>query len=591
MSEMVHKHPLEEHYQRIDRELEEQLQCLLAKKGRGGWLRLMLFFGAGVLFVVALTQSSVNWWLLGLSFFLFALFARVVVLHRRDQRQLERVKRQRRAIAASRHRIHRKWDLLEEAPELSLESAHEVLARDLNLTGEASLMQLLWRPGWDRSPGVLARWMFDPYDPKGLELRHSAIDRWKDRFEDLLHWQSLMPGGQGRDDEKVQGITAALAHLKAWPIWVLVTLNLLTLTGLVLGSLFSWGLALPVMGLNWFLCQFLGRRGLGGLLAVEEALLSLRETSTFLLNTLEPDNRELAEFHGALEALYRKLGWVAVLQSEMIHGPLQALFAWDLWLMHRLKFWSDEHQNALSRGLALLAELEALGCLAQHAAEHPTWCRAEVQNGAPFDAVELGHPLLSDGNVVRNNVKLDHPLMMVSGSNMAGKSTFLRAIGMAVVLSRMGAMVSAKRILHHPYALGTSFRVQDSVVDGVSYFMAELQRLKEVVEEADEHLLFLFDEILLGTNMAERQEAVRRVLIHMIDRGAVGLLSTHDLSVLECSVLKEHLRSVYFDETVGEEEEVKLSFDYRLREGVVPAGNALKLLRYVGVLGEKTPND
>ena len=207
----------------------------------------------------------------------------------------------------------------------------------------------------------------------------------------------------------------------------------------------------------------------------------------------------------------------------------------------------------------------------------------------------MGHPLLPDGPRVANDVELGPPgsFLLVTGSNMSGKSTLLRAIGVNAVLAQAGAPVCAEHLAMPPLALATSMRVRDSLEDGVSFYMAELLRLKQIVDQARNAgprngrlLLYLLDEILLGTNSKERHIAVVRVMEHLLRHDTIGAISTHDLDLATSPPLAATCCCVHFRETLhGGRAEQAMTFDYRLRPGIATTSNALKLLEIVG-LGE-----
>jgi DNA mismatch repair ATPase MutS len=194
--------------------------------------------------------------------------------------------------------------------------------------------------------------------------------------------------------------------------------------------------------------------------------------------------------------------------------------------------------------------------------------------------------------------------VLVTGSNMSGKSTLLRALGVNIVLAQAGGPVSAFLLRLPPTTLATSIRVQDSLEQGVSYFLAELRRLKSVVDaahharlEGTRTLIFLLDEILHGTNTAERQIAARSILRHLLDLNAMGAVSTHDLQLIDTPDLLRSSRMVHFRETfVRGPEGPSMSFDYTLRPGIAPTTNALKLMEIVGLpaidpaMGDPTPS-
>jgi DNA mismatch repair ATPase MutS len=205
----------------------------------------------------------------------------------------------------------------------------------------------------------------------------------------------------------------------------------------------------------------------------------------------------------------------------------------------------------------------------------------------------LGHPLLSDSGRVVNDVQVGPPgtFLLVTGSNMSGKSTLLRAIGTNAVLAGAGGAVCAEALLMPPVALLTSMRIQDSLAQGVSYYMAELRRLKAVVDGARGETaegaavpLYLLDEILQGTNTTERQIAARRIIAHLVRQGAIGAVSTHDLSLADAPELATTARPIHFTEAfISGPDGPSMTFDYRARPGIATSTNALRLMEIVGL--------
>ncbi|HEU5368972.1 MAG TPA: MutS family DNA mismatch repair protein, partial [Ktedonobacterales bacterium] len=274
---------------------------------------------------------------------------------------------------------------------------------------------------------------------------------------------------------------------------------------------------------------------------------------------------------------------------------MEWLALWDfhlLWLLERWQRKAGKHARAW---LTALGEFEALLALATLAHDHPAWAFPSIGQDAPkpLTARNLGHPLLSPGICVGSDVSVgpSGTFLLVTGSNMSGKSTLLRAIGVNVALAQAGAPVCAAQMAMQPITLATSIRVQDSLEQGVSYFMAELKRLKQVVDCAEQTraagettLLFLLDEILHGTNTRERQIAVRHIVRHLLKQQATGAISTHDLSLADAPEFKEFSQPVYFTESFTRGPEgVAMHFDYKLRPGIATSTNALKLLEIVGL--------
>jgi DNA mismatch repair ATPase MutS len=240
----------------------------------------------------------------------------------------------------------------------------------------------------------------------------------------------------------------------------------------------------------------------------------------------------------------------------------------------------------LRRWIDAVAELEALASLAGQAYEHPADCWPELVEGAPcLVARAAGHPLLAEARCVRNDVSLDaqRRVLVVSGSNMSGKSTLLRTIGTNAVLAQAGAPVRAAALRMTPLAVGASIRLHDSLQEGHSRFYAEIRRLRQIVDATEGPLpvLFLLDEVLHGTNSHDRRIGAEAVVRSLVARGAIGLVTTHDLALARLAESPElHAANVHFqDELI----DGQMHFDYRMRPGVVTRSNAIELMRAVGL--------
>jgi len=280
-----------------------------------------------------------------------------------------------------------------------------------------------------------------------------------------------------------------------------------------------------------------------------------------------------------------------------VYGTLAPVLLLDVHLVAALDRWRARVGESVRSWLEALGTVEALSALATMACEHPEWCFPELAEEGPtrLRAEALGHPLLRPDVCVRNEVDVGPPggFLLVTGSNMSGKSTLLRAIGTNVVLARAGGPVCARSMTVPDVRVRTNMRVKDSVTAGVSLFMAELLRIRDIVRAADDDeeppVLFLLDEILHGTNTAERRIAARAVIRYLLESGAIGAVSTHDLTLADAPDLRAAAIAVHFREHVvlGKEGRTRLTFDYRLHGGLATTRNALKLLDAVGLGGLK----
>jgi DNA mismatch repair ATPase MutS len=287
--------------------------------------------------------------------------------------------------------------------------------------------------------------------------------------------------------------------------------------------------------------------------------------------------------------LNRLLGFADLRMSAGIfHFVVQALTLWDFHLAFALDNWRGQVGTHVRDWMVALGELDGLAVLARIRADNPAWALPEVSDAAIVAGTAIGHPLLRDDRSVRNDVEVgpSGTVLLVTGSNMSGKSTLLRSIGLNVVLAQAGGPACAAAFRLPPSDLQTSIRVQDSLELGLSYFMAALARLKGVVDAAEHErpgrvLVYLLDEILQGTNTAERAIAVRAIARHLLEAGAIGVMTTHDLSLAESEPLAGAAHLVHFTETV--DESGRMTFDYTLRPGLATSRNALRLMKLIGL--------
>jgi DNA mismatch repair ATPase MutS len=281
----------------------------------------------------------------------------------------------------------------------------------------------------------------------------------------------------------------------------------------------------------------------------------------------------------------RAVGYFELKHNGMIHPFVDTLLMWDVHCVLALEAWQLSAGRHVREWLEVVGEFEAWSSLAGFAHDEPDFVFPELTSEMCFRAQSLGHPLIPAARRVTNDVDLPEAgrALLVTGSNMSGKSTLLRSIGLAGVLGFAGAPVCAKSLTLSELDLITSMRISDSLSRGVSHFYAELKKLKAVVDAAEQSapVLFLLDEILHGTNSLERQLGARWVIGRLIARGAIGAVSTHDMGLCELSPeLMARVELVHFRESVQGDE---MTFDYRMHPGPVKAGNALQLMRQIGL--------
>lgn len=592
--------------------------------------RLVTFAGAFVVLVVlVLSGLGAHPLGLGLAGALFVAFLILVGLDSRLRRRLDRARALARANRHALARVDRRWDDLPLPPPPPLPSEGlPAAARDLHLFGRASLAQLLGTVttagGWRR----LAAWLLDAVAPGGIassedELvqrqRSAAALAGELDFRQRLEALGAEVGAEtprlDRFYEWAEGEPwLARRTLVRWTARLLTVAVPLSIVAHVAGWVDYW-LWLPVGFVAYVFSAFHageihqrfdrasaggdGFAGYGALFAHLEELPTPTPHLAALAERLAPEG-----FPGAAGQMARlaRANDLADARHGMFHIVLQVLTLWDFHVLGRLERWQRDSGASARVWLEVLGEVEALAALAGLAHAHPEWAWPEIAAaGAPgaaggtrLVARELGHPLLPTPERVDNDVTLGPPgtFLLVTGSNMSGKTTLLRAVGANVVLAQAGAPVAARSLALPRLVLATSIGVEDSLAEGISYFMAELLRLKSVVAVAEEPpagrpVVFLLDEILRGTNSGERQIAVSRVIGHLVAVGAIGAVTTHDLEILAEGRLAGAADTIHFRETLEPRPDggTTMSFDYTARPGLAPTTNALRLLEAVGLGG------
>ncbi|WP_437572359.1 MutS-related protein [Sorangium sp. So ce542] len=493
-------------------------------------------------------------------------------------------------------------------------------AGDLDVFGQASLFQLLDVAQTGEGEATLAAWLTEPSPAPAVAARQEAVRELAGlgAFREDLAVVGMQAGARGREagpliawaeappallgaDARAGGLPAS-ALLTAAKVLVPLTLALLAAPQVVpaeqLGLLrHAWLLPFGAQ----LLVLLLLRPAIEPILAAASSreapfaryrpLLARIEQQAFSSALLSELKAELAGPSGALAsremtALETRVGYSDLRHSGLIHLLADIFLLWDVWCALALERWKLRAGRHVKAWMRTLGHVEALASLATFAHENPDYAYPEVSAGEPrFAATGLGHPLLPRGRRVTNDVSLEGAgaALLVTGSNMSGKSTLLRAIGVNAALALAGAPACASSLSLSPVRVRTSMRIKDSLEQGVSHFYAELTRLKRVVDGVDrgEPVLFLLDEILHGTNARERQIGARAVVRHLVERGAIGAVSSHDmgLSVLEQET-SGRVRNMHFEELVVDD---RMTFDYKLKPGVVTSANALRLMKIVGI--------
>ena len=620
-------------YQRQIETLEAQIQDRTSIMQRLVWVRLGLALPGLCLIVFGVIEKTAGSWTWKTGIALIVGFLVAATWHETNlwlaSQLRQRLYGYRRLLA----RCDRNWSCLQPLATEEVSNAyHSDLSRDLDLFGDRSLFRWCSLVMTTSGAKTLCNWFTQWTDHQSIVERQIAVRElasnrtWRMSFfetacnyqnqqskpEGIVEWANTPPHFTNR--AWLHGLTwlGPFVFLVGIPI-ILVAKTMeyelaqyVGLICLLLGAAINFLLSMSIIGPIHDIFVKIGaaNRELQSLVSMIHAIGQL-DSKERLLSQVRArciDQEHSAET--ALARLQRIMALAGMQRSPVMFIPyllLQVSLLWDIRILELLERWKRQFGGRTSGWLESIGTIEVLCSAAAIADEYPEWVFPKLldkkiiasEKRALLAVEQVAHPLLKDASRVPNNVEIqpDQPLLLVTGSNMAGKSTLLRSIGVNSILARIGAPVCASAWCGASFELASSIRVQDSLQDGVSFFMAELKRLRSVVDVAQEQnhsggkqMLVLLDEILQGTNSRERQIAVEHVLDKLVEYGCVVLTSTHDLEMAGNAHIQQIAQVVHFREhfkTLDGRE--TMYFDYVMHPGVTPTTNALKLLEMVGL--------
>lgn len=509
-----------------------------------------------------------------------------VIVQNRISRRLDRIYR---AVEFHRHalaRIEDRWigDGEDGAQYLGDD---EVFADDLDVFGNASLFQFLCTARTPIGRDTLAAWLSEPADADEILERQSAV-RELNGNSDLRERLAMLD-----QDRYVVDLRAVLAWANA-PELLPDGLTRISgfLLAVALAAVIGSGFAFPVsicvavivLELTFFAVVRGRLRPISSSGPSALSTLSYLSAVRFVIGKLSFHSRRLSDLQRAIASPGTRIT-VGFLAYRMASGlpPLLLLLCQ---ISPSIDRWRRSLAMTAEKGLVALGELEAISSLAHYAYVQPEATYPEVvTTEICYEASDLAHPLIPASGRVRNDFQLNDKvrLMVISGSNMSGKSTMLRTVGVNAVLALCGAPVCGRNVRISPFSIGTAMRFQDSLEQKTSHFGAVITRLRRVVQllNRDRPLLFLIDEILQGTNSRDRLEGAEAIVRKLTDHGGVGMITTHDLELTRIvDTFDGRATNVHFVDQLVENE---IQFDYKMRPGVVPTSNALALMRSMGL--------
>jgi len=530
-------------------------------------------------------------------------FAILVVVHARALERGEHARRAVRLYERGLDRLDGRW-AGKGRPGAAFLGNH-AYARDLDLFGSGSLFELMNVAQTEAGEATLADWLRSGAAIAEVHARHAAVDELRSRL-DFREDIGILAAEQQVSRTGVLASWAASAPIGFRGLQWLCAACAVATAAL---SFAAYREAIPwAVVIAWIVVEALITWPWRSRLTAVMARIGRPADDLALLSALVSRIEREPVSADRLRALHAALGTLGVPASRAI-ARLTSLVSWYESSVHNLLFmpitrallvpeqltiaidrWQADHGRRVADWLRVVGEIEALSAVATYAFERPADPFPELveldAGAASFEADRLVHPLLTDAVGVPNDVRLGGGaphVIVLSGSNMSGKSTLLRAVGVNVVLALAGAPVHAARVRLSPLAIGATLRIDDSLQEGHSRFYAEILRIRDIVAaaRAETPLLFLLDEILHGTNSHDRRIGAEAIVRALVDAGAVGLVTTHDLALTELTAqLGARAANMHFEDRL---ERGRMLFDYRMRPGVVEHSNALALMRAIGL--------
>lgn len=593
--------PLSVFQQRIT-QFETAIQAVNKKLDRIAWTRLLVFVLAGGGQVWSWYQNEWLWLpvlVAGLAGFIAIIKWNEVV--NEEKAYLELKKRINEEEIA---RLEGRLDSFDEG--MDHDDITHPFSSDLDLFGHHSLFQLVSRASTQYGKNTLASWMQKTASPKEIRKRHAASEALAENIDWRQEFQAtgMLSKAPGDPLDVLDAWVKEEPVMAKSPIYRIIPLVLppitLALTVLALIPIIHWGFALGTFALHIIairsiqkysheVFQKIERRApflaaFGKLIQQMETLETKTELTDAYKTRLAKEGKTAYQEISSLSKLLVRL---ELRLNGLPYYIMNYTFFWDMIWLVRLERWKVRHRDHILDWFRVIGEMEALASLAALRYARNDWNHPEImEDDFHLEGEGLGHPLIPGNVRITNPISLPAPgrIWLITGSNMSGKSTYLRTVGINVVLALMGAPVCADSLRISPMQVATSMRTQDSIEENTSSFYAELKRLKMVIDrvERGEHVLFLLDEILKGTNSRDRHTGARALINQLQQGGGSGLVSTHDLELVDLEeTLKGAVKNYSFNCEVSPNGE--LDFDYTLTDGMCRSMNATALMKTMGI--------
>jgi len=593
-----------EEYKRRQQARETQVALFENQHIRFGNLRLVIVIATLIAAWFSLYRDAFSpWWLLLAPL----LFLAIAILHAKILRQRACAERAVNFYRNGLARIEDSWidldkpDTGQTGSRIGIDVHSSLYATDLDLFGQASLFELLSLARTRMGEDTLADWLLSPSPVPQLIQRHAAVAELRDRLglreEIAILGKDVKVGIH--PDALMQWAEAPNQLTHSWLRWFCL---LLAVASVVTATVWAeFGTKTPFFSIvivETIITASLHKRTMAVLHATEHALEDLQLLSSLLARLereqfeaprLQTLKTELFSHHLAGSQAIARLRTIVEYIRSLENPIMRALnipLMYAVQVAYAAEAWRSAHGAAVRSWLKAVGEVEALLSLSAYSYEHPADPFPEFVEGPPcFYAEQLGHPLIPTAKCVRNDISVcgETRVLLISGSNMSGKSTLMRAVGINTVLAMAGAPVRAHRLQLTPLQIGASILINDSLQEGSSRFYAEITRLRHICDLAEKNppVLFLLDELLQGTNSKDRLIGAEGVVRALLASGAIGLISTHDLALTNIGEQKDsRLHNVHLQDEIVDS---KMKFDFKLQDGVVTKSNGIELMRLIGL--------
>lgn len=588
---------MEEKYRTLVGKYEAELSSWSKKSSIAGTIKLIVFFAFIIALIMLWTALDSMLWR-GVSVCSFIVFFILCQFHERILKQVRYYKELCEIVRKDISRVTGKWTTFSDTGEEYEDSEHEY-AIDLDIVGNRSLFQFMNTTHTYCGRKRLAEDLLAPaYSDEKIRGRQKAVEELRTEYEWTAHLEALFsrigrkenfPDMMEELQNKEQFAGTRLSGILVWIFRIAtcssVLLVLVTKSNLwfsIFGILVLLQIGIGMLG-DYRIKKYMGNiKSTAGHLAPYHRIVCELAEKTFTSERLKEIQSGLTGAGEGIRKLVKISSQMKYTANPIAKFLLNALLLWDFKNAFDFQGWKMCYGKNADSWFELFGELESLMSFAGFARNCDPVCLPEISEENGIQAVQIGHPLLGNEERVCNDFAMQDSIVIISGSNMSGKSTFMRTIGINLVLARAGSYVCASQMRTPQMRLLTSMRITDRTTEGISTFYSELLRIRKIIDAASEKekVFFLIDEIFRGTNSVDRLHGTEGVLKRLHELGSMGVLTTHDLEICKLADELEIINYSFYETYCGED----MYFDYRIRQGISKTTNAEFLLRKLGIL-------